>query len=111
MPASLIQSLIPLLPRFAEEDGDFYSIHRNELIDTLCHQHELDRSLSENTITLIESLLNTLAVLEAEHLKRSEWCFVSFPAQLMALAVIVKLPAVAAEVMITVFVELAVTVA
>ena len=91
MPVSFIQSLIPHLPRFAEEDGDFYSIHRNELIDTLCQQHELDRSLSENTVTLIESLLNTLAVLEAEHLKRNEWCFVSFPAQLMALSVLTAL--------------------
>ena len=86
MPASLIQSLIPHLPRFAEEDGDFYSIHRDELVDTLCQQHKLDRSVSENTVTLIESLLNTLAVLNAEHLKRNEWCFVSFPAQLMALS-------------------------
>ena len=91
MSTLLIQSLISHLPRFAEEDGDFYSIHRNELIDTLCQQHELDRSLSENTVTLIESLLNTLAVLEAEHLKRNEWCFVSFPAQLMALSVLTAL--------------------
>ena len=86
--ASLIQSLIPHLPRFAEEDGDFYSIHRDELIDILCQQHELDRSVSENTVTLIEALLNTLAVLDAEYLKRGEWCFVSFPAQLMALSVL-----------------------
>ena len=91
MSASFIQSLLPHLPRFAEEDGDFYSIHRDELIDALCQQHELDRSLSENTIILIESLLNTLAVLDAEHLKRSEWCFVSFPAQLMALSVLTAL--------------------
>ena len=88
MSTLLIQSLIPLLPRFAEEDGDFYSIHRDVLIDALSHQHELDRSLSENTVTLIESLLNTLAVLDTEHLKRGEWCFVSFPAQLMALSVL-----------------------
>ena len=73
MPVSFIQSLMPHLPRFAEEDGDFYSIHRDELIDILCQQHELDRSLSENTVTLIESLLNTLAVLDTEHLKRGEW--------------------------------------
>ena len=91
MPASLIQSLIPHLPRFAEEDGDFYSIHRDELIDILCQQHELDRSVSENTVNLIESLLNTLAVLEADYLKRNEWCFVSFPAQLMALSVLTVL--------------------
>ncbi len=91
MSALLIQSLIPHLPRFAEEDGDFYSIHRDELIDALCHQHEQERSVCENTITLIESLLNTLAVLNAEHLKRNEWCFVSFPAQLMALSVLTAL--------------------
>ena len=88
MPASLIQSLIPHLPRFAEEDGDFYSIHRDELIDALCQQHELDRSVSENTVILIETLLNTLAVLDVDYLKRGEWCFVSFPAQLMALSVL-----------------------
>jgi 8-oxo-dGTP pyrophosphatase MutT (NUDIX family) len=89
--ASLIQSLIPHLPRFAEEDGDFYSIHRDELIETLCQQHELDRSVSENTVTLIEALLNTLAVLDVDYLKRGEWCFVSFPAQLMALSVLTAL--------------------
>ena len=89
--ASLIQSLIPHLPRFAEEDGDFYSIHRDELIDILCQQHELDRSVSENTVTLIEALLNTLAVLDVDYLKRGEWCFVSFPAQLMALSVLTAL--------------------
>ncbi|MEI6544007.1 MAG: NUDIX hydrolase, partial [Methylococcales bacterium] len=87
----LIQSLIPLLPRFAEEDGDSYSIHRDDLIETVCQQHELDRSVSENTVTLIEALLNTLAVLDVDYLKRGEWCFVSFPAQLMALSVLTAL--------------------
>jgi len=91
MSTSLIQSLIPLLPRFAEEDGDFYSILRDELIETVCQQHEQDRSLSENTIILIEALLNTLAVLDVDYLKRGEWCFVSFPAQLMALSVLTAL--------------------
>ena len=91
MSTLLIQSLIPHLPRFAEEDGDFFSIHRDELIDNLCQQHELDLSFSENTVVLIEALLNTIAVLDVDYLKRGEWCFVSFPAQLMALSVLTAL--------------------
>jgi 8-oxo-dGTP pyrophosphatase MutT (NUDIX family) len=91
MSALLIKSLIPHLPRFAEEDGDFYSVPRDVLIDVLCLQHSIDRALAENTVALIETLLDTLAVLNTEYLQKGEWCFVSFPAQLMALSVLTAL--------------------
>ncbi len=91
MSAPLIQSLIPHLPRFAEEDGDFYSVPREVLIDTLCLQHSTDRALAENTVVLLETLLDTLAVLNTEYLQNGDWCFVSFPAQLMALSVLTAL--------------------
>lgn len=84
MSAQLIQSLIPHLPRFAEEDGDFYSVPRDVLIDTLCLQHSTDRALAENTVALLETLLDTLAVLNKDSLQIGDWCFVSFPAQLLA---------------------------
>ncbi len=91
MSALLIQSIIPLLPRYAEEEGDFYSVPREALINALCHQHAIDRALAENTVALIENLLDTLTVLDSVSLQKSEWCFVSFPAQLMATSVLTVL--------------------
>ena len=91
MSALLIQSIIPLLPRYAEEEGDFYSVPREALINALCHQHAIDRALAENTVALIENLLDTLAVLDSGYLQKGEWCFVSFPAQLMATSVLTAL--------------------
>ena len=86
--ATLIRSLIPHLPRFAEEEGDFYSVPREELINALCQQHPLERPIAENTIALLETLLDTLALLNSAYLQNGEWCFVSFPAQLMATSIL-----------------------
>ncbi len=91
MSAQLIQALIPHLPRYAEEEGDFYSVSREALIDGLCQQHPLDRTLAANTVALIETLLDSLAVLDTVYLQKGEWCFVSFPAQLMATSVLTAL--------------------
>ena len=91
MSAQLIQSLIPHLPRFAEEDADFYSVPRDVLIDTLCLQHSTDRALAENTVALLETLLDTLAVLNKDSLQIGDWCFVSFPAQLLANSILTAL--------------------
>jgi len=84
--AQLIQSLLPHLPRFAEEEGDFYSVPRLELIDVLSRQ--VDQAIAENTIGLLEALLDTLAVLDKTCLQIGEWCFASFPAQLLATSVL-----------------------
>jgi 8-oxo-dGTP pyrophosphatase MutT (NUDIX family) len=86
MSAQLIQSLLPHLPRYAEEEGDFYSVPRGELIDVLSRQ--VDQASAENTIGLLETLLDTLAVLDRPSLQNGEWCFVSFPAQLLATSVL-----------------------
>ena len=91
MSAHLIQSLIPYLPRYAEEEGDFYSVSREGLINAVCQQHQLDRAIVENTIDLVENLLDTLAVLNPVYLQKDEWRFVSFPAQLMATSVLTAL--------------------
>jgi len=85
--ASIIQTLIPQLPRYAEEEGDFYAVPRTELVNALCQQ-SFDRAAAENTIGLIETLLDTLAVLHSDYLQKGEWCFVSFPAQLLALSLL-----------------------
>jgi len=84
MSANLIQTLIPQLPRYAEEEGDFYSVPREVLINALCRQHQLERAAAENTVRVIETLLDTLAVLNTTYLQKGEWCFISFPAQLLA---------------------------
>ena len=68
MPMQLIQSLIPYLPRYAEEEGDFYSVPRETLTNALCQQHQLDGAIAENTIALLETLLDTLAVLNTAYL-------------------------------------------
>lgn len=47
--------------------------------------------MAENTVALIENLLDTLAVLNSAYLQQGEWCFVSFPAQLLALSVLTAL--------------------
>ncbi len=57
----------------------------------MCQQHTLDRAIAENTIDLLETLLDTLAVLNTDYLQKGEWCFVSFPAQLMATSVLTAL--------------------
>lgn len=87
MSAQLIQSLLPHLPRFAEEEGDFYSVPRQALIDALVQEHT-DRSAAEACVSLLESLLDTLVVLDKTRLQNGEWCFVSFPAQLLATSVL-----------------------
>lgn len=86
--AELIQSLLPHLPRFAEEDGDFYSVPRGALIDALCQNQTLEPAIAENTVALLETLLDTLAVLDRNRLQNGEWRFVSFPAQLLATSVL-----------------------
>ncbi|RIZ64860.1 MAG: NUDIX hydrolase [Methylococcales bacterium] len=91
MSAALIQSLIPYLPRYAEEEGAFYSVTRESLIDGLCRQQTLDRVVAEHTVALLEALLDTLAVLNSAYLQKSEWCFVSFPAQLLATSILTAL--------------------
>jgi 8-oxo-dGTP pyrophosphatase MutT (NUDIX family) len=86
--ASIIQTLIPYLPRYAEEEGDFYSIKRDDLIDKLCEQNGIGRSAAGNTVDFCEQLLDTLATLNTDYLEKGEWCFVSFPAQLMATSIL-----------------------
>ena len=88
MSAQLIRSLLPHLPRFAEEEGDFYSVPRVALIDALCQSQSLERAIAENTVAMLETLLDTLAVLDAAALQIGEWRFVSFPAQLLATSVL-----------------------
>ncbi|MDP2902275.1 MAG: NUDIX hydrolase [Methylovulum sp.] len=91
MIANLIKTLLQNLPRYAEEEGDFYSVPREALIDALYHQRSLERAVAENTVALIETLLDTLAVLNTTYLQKGEWCFVSFPAQLLALSTLTAL--------------------
>lgn len=89
MSAQLIQSLLPHLPRFAEEQGDFYSVPRADLLAAL--SQSVDPASAEATLGILETLLNRLAVLQSDALARGEWCFVSFPAQLLATSVLTTL--------------------
>lgn len=84
----LIQSLIPHLPRYAEEEGDFYAVPRTALVDALCQTPQLDCAVAETAVALVETLLDTLAVLDTDYLQKGEWCWVSFPAQLLALSLL-----------------------
>ncbi len=88
MTTNLIKILLDNIPRYAEEEGDFYSVSRELLINALCTQQGIDYAVAENTLGLLENLLNSLAVLHTDYLAKGEWCFVSFPAQLMAMSVL-----------------------
>jgi 8-oxo-dGTP pyrophosphatase MutT (NUDIX family) len=88
MPTPFIQTLIPHLPRYAEEEGDFYAVPRTALVDALCQLPQVDHAVAETVIALLETLLDTLAVLDTDYLQKGEWCFVSFPAQLLALSLL-----------------------
>jgi len=87
MTIKLIKTLIPYLPRYSEEGGESFGVKRTELIKQLISSgctHEV----AENTLAIVEALLDTLAALNPDYLQRGEWRFVSFPAQLMALSVL-----------------------
>lgn len=84
----LLKTLIAELPRHSEEEGDFYAVERRHLVDVLCSRHELDRTLAEQAVGLCECLLETLSVLQSDELAKGNWCFVSFPAQLLATSVL-----------------------
>ena len=66
MPKNLIKTLIESMPRYAEEEGDFYSVHRNSLINALCQRHSVEDDIAENTVLLCEYLLDSLSVLQAD---------------------------------------------
>jgi len=87
MSAQTIKTLLSQLPRYAEEEGDFYSVPRTVLIEALCQQHT-ERTVAETTVSLLESVLDMLAVLDRTYLQNGEWCFVSFPAQLLATSIL-----------------------
>lgn len=87
----LIKALINALPRFAEEEGDFYGVSRDTLIAELSEIQGVSAEVAGNTVTLCEALLDSLATLKPQDLQRGEWCFASFPAQLMALSVLTAL--------------------
>ncbi len=90
MTAELVKTLLPHLPRHAEEEGDFFCVPRDVLISHLV-QAAYPKELAENTVAMVENLLLTLATLNTEMLQKGEWCFVSFPAQLMATSVLTAL--------------------
>lgn len=88
MTDNLIKTLIRELPRYAEEEGDFYSVDRNSLIRVISKRHAIEPAVAENTVMLCEQLLDALSVLNVDYLLKGEWCFVSFPAQLLATSVL-----------------------
>ena len=87
MSTLLIKSLITHLPRYAEEEGDYYTVKRVDLINALCDT-SVNQDVAENTVNLLEALLDSLAVFNTDYLQKGEWCFISFPAQLLALSVL-----------------------
>lgn len=86
--AELVHIIMPYLPRYAEEEGDFYAVKRTDLVSVLCQHAQVELAVAENTLDFCETLLDSLATLDRYYLQQGEWCFVSFPAQLMALSVL-----------------------
>lgn len=79
-----LQHLPELLPLHAEEGPIRQEISR----ETLGHQFELQTGLSsletQTTLGVIESLLDSAALLDPRSLAAGNWAFISFPAYLMA---------------------------
>ena len=90
MSTQIIKTLLTSLPRFAEEEGDFYSVKRTMLIKHLVDA-AYSQDIAENTLAMLENLLDTLSTLNSDALKKGEWCFVSFSAQLLATSVLTAL--------------------
>ena len=88
MTRDLFKTILSALPRYAEEEGDFLTVERYHLIETLCKQHGVESGVAENTVMLCECLLDSLSVLQSDNLAKGEWCFISFPAQLLATSVL-----------------------
>jgi 8-oxo-dGTP pyrophosphatase MutT (NUDIX family) len=86
-----IETLLRELPRYAEEEGDCYAVHRDVLVSAITETHGIPASIAETAVGFCERLLETLSVLNAEYLLRGEWCFVSFSAQLMAMSILTAL--------------------
>lgn len=63
MATDLIKTLLKHLPRYAEEEGYFYAVMRDELINRLCDKTNIDQAVAENTVNLCEILLDSLATL------------------------------------------------
>lgn len=84
----LLKTLLPELPRYAEEDGDFFKVQRSDLVDSLCLRHQLDRAMSESAVDFCESLLTVFSLLRPDDLTARNWCFVSYPAQLLATSIL-----------------------
>lgn len=91
MQYAYIETLLQNLPRYAEEEGDFYAIRRDALVTAITETHGIPASIAETAVGFCERLLETLSVLNAEYLRKGEWCFVSFSAQLLAMSVLTAL--------------------
>jgi 8-oxo-dGTP pyrophosphatase MutT (NUDIX family) len=84
----MIKTLLSNLPRYAEENGDFYSVSRQELTDILCSEKNVTSEAAVNTIELIENVFDTFSILDPSFLQDGQWCFVSFPAQLLGMSLL-----------------------
>lgn len=84
----LLKTLIAELPRYAEEEGDFYGVERSYLIVALSARKGVEPAVAENTVKLCECLLDSLSLLQIDDLAKGVWSFVSFPAQLLATSVL-----------------------
>ncbi len=72
----MIKTILSNLPRYAEENGDFYTVSRQELTTILCKEKKVAYEIAINTIELIENVFDTFAILEQSYLEKGEWCFV-----------------------------------
>jgi hypothetical protein len=60
-----VETLLRLLPRYAEEEGDFYAVHRDVLVSAITEKHGIPSNIAETAVGFCERLLETLSVLNA----------------------------------------------
>jgi len=81
-----LQLVIDLLPHHALESGDCYAATKIDLAAKLSESADISLEASTVLLDMVEAILDSEATLNQEKLKRGEWQFVSYAAQLMGLS-------------------------
>ncbi|ALG69245.1 hypothetical protein [Beggiatoa leptomitoformis] len=83
-----LKTLLKHLPIHVKEGHHRSTVKRAVLIDCLMTESELSLAEAILLLDVIERILTSVAVLDKESLQAQAWCFVSFPAQSFATALL-----------------------
>ena len=84
MSISATQSILNLLPHYAEEGNIYTSVVVQDVIKNISKDAQVSKETAIATVALVQRLFDSLALLDRQQLQQGRWQFVSFPAQLLA---------------------------